>query len=123
MSNEGSLRGLVVPGFFCGAAFTAVYFIFQIGDGPSECGSAATAYVISQEAVAVELKSPSSAKFPKIGVDGVSSQKTGDCMFTVQSFVDAENGFGAVIRTKYKALLAVDQETGRWATLGLDLVD
>lgn len=58
----------------------------------------------SQEAVKAALKAPSTAKFPSavFGQDDWRLWKKGD-MVTVQSWVDAQNSFGAMIRSKFTA--------------------
>lgn len=60
------------------------------------------AFAIAKRFVVGELKSPSSAKFPVYNEysEGVHVADKGDSFF-VASYVDSQNGFGAMIRTKY----------------------
>jgi len=51
----------------------------------------------AKELVKQTLKAPSTAKFPFI----VRGEYKGDCQFVVRSWVDAQNGFGAQVRTYY----------------------
>lgn len=58
-------------------------------------------WALAEKAVKNELKSPSTAKFPSsYGSDGVSFGKSGD-LYTVSAWVDAQNGFGATVRTNF----------------------
>ncbi len=50
-----------------------------------------------------KLKSPSTAQFAPIEKDNII--KINDSTFKIQSYVDSENGFGAMIRRKYKCEL------------------
>jgi hypothetical protein len=52
------------------------------------------------------LKAPSTAKFADLGDEGVRVKKLvdgvdGSCSYYILSYVDAENGFGAHIRTQF----------------------
>lgn len=70
------------------------------------------AFVASQGFAGQALKTPASATFPVITAPGVSVQKTGECAFTVKAFVDAENSFGAKLRTRYVADLKASPSGG-----------
>lgn len=65
-----------------------------------ECGekNETAAYVMSQSYAQSQLKSPSSAKFPWI--TSVQSKAVGDCLFRINAYVDAQNSFGATLRTR-----------------------
>lgn len=57
-----------------------------------------TAWVLSQDAVKDRLKVPSTAKFPEMDSSFVSSH---DSIYTVHAYVDAQNTFGATMRSEY----------------------
>lgn len=59
-------------------------------------------YSIAQEIVESYLKSPKSADFPSIAFNSgdIGMKKSGDIV-VVQGYVDAENSFGAKIRSQY----------------------
>lgn len=59
------------------------------------------AFVMSQSFVTRTLKAPSTAVYPYINDDGVTVGYRGDCAYTVRAYVDAQNSFGAKIRTRY----------------------
>ena len=75
-------------------------------------GKEVQAYVMTQDAVRSRLKSPSSAEFPWI--TDVVSAHSGGCKYEVLAYVDAQNGFGAMLRTTYGARLTFDAESERW---------
>ena len=54
------------------------------------------------------LKSPSTAKFPNILEWGFGKNKN---IITVQSYVDAQNGFGAEIRSEFQFIIDSDTNT------------
>ena len=62
--------------------------------------STTMAYVMTQQLVTNQLKSPSSAKFPYSSDVSVKRDGVG---WTIVGYVDSQNGFGAMIRTKYLA--------------------
>lgn len=53
------------------------------------------------------LKSPSTAKFPKL--DNWSMSKDND-KITVQSYVDSENSFGATLRSEFQVVFTANAE-------------
>lgn len=55
----------------------------------------------SQNMVKGQLKAPSTADFPWLYDDGVNIQALGGDQYKVSAYVDAQNSFGAMIRTKY----------------------
>lgn len=75
--------------------------------GPDEIG----AFVMSQEFVKEQLKAPSTAEFPWYEDSYV--EDLGGGRFRVSAHVDAQNTFGAMIRSKYTCVLnSADGE--RW---------
>lgn len=83
----------------------------------------------AQSAVRNRLKAPSTAEFPSctFSLPGDNTVSTTDepFVFMVQGHVDAQNGFGAMIRTRYKVMLrAVPPSTGgesQWVVLGVEI--
>ena len=59
-------------------------------------------YYYSQRLVKEKLKSPKSAEFPKYSADFIS--RDGDTV-TVSAYVNAENSFGATVKTNYIATI------------------
>ena len=61
----------------------------------------AGAFGACQNFVSNRLKSPSSAHFAHVWNSTITADGTGDGSYTVVSHVDAQNGFGATLRTSF----------------------
>lgn len=61
-----------------------------------------------EEKVKETLKSPSTAKFPNITEWGFKKEKN---ILTVQGYVDAQNSFGAELRSKFQFIIDSDTNT------------
>lgn len=68
------------------------------------------AFIISQNFVQAMLKSPKTADFPFLDY---SHRNLGDGKWIIQSYVDSQNGFGAMIRTEYQVEMQFNG--GNWA--------
>ncbi|SEI10114.1 hypothetical protein [Paracoccus alkenifer] len=99
-----------------------------LSDADNETGARATAerkdrcggddlmaLQMSTHFVKKRLRSPSTAKFPGASAQGVTVVEMGDCRFQVVSYVDAQNGFGATIRSRYSAMMNYNSETKMWS--------
>ena len=66
-----------------------------------------------QESVRERLKSPSRAEFPAIDYNGIvrGTGKENHRYIIVMSYVDSQNSFGAMIRTKYTGIV---EQTGEY---------
>lgn len=62
------------------------------------------AYIDSQVSVKNSLKSPSTAEFP---FGGYSVVKMDENVYVVNSYVDSQNGFGAMLRTRYSCKITL----------------
>ena len=51
----------------------------------------------------------------------VLAQQIGDCKFQVVAHVDAQNGFGATIRSNYAATWTYDQANESWRVTSVKL--
>lgn len=63
---------------------------------------------LCQEKVKEVLKSPSTAKFPNYTEWGFKQEMN---IFTVQGYVDAQNGFGAETRSNFQFVIDMDSDT------------
>lgn len=88
-----------------------------------QCGedSSAMAYVMSQQFVTDRLRAPATAEFPWSNEARV--KPLGDCRFRVAAHVDSQNGFGALIRTHYTAVLIFTPESEMWEVEALDFAE
>ena len=79
------------------------------------------AYNVAQQFVAQQLKAPSTAEFPS--VRDVTIVTTGRCGFTINGYVDAQNSFGATLRTRYTATVTRPEDSGGWRLDGLRILE
>lgn len=75
------------------------------------------AYIFSQDVVEGRLKAPRTAKFP---FRDYSIRLQSDCVYVVSSYVDSQNGFGALIRTHWVVKIQKLPE-GRWLPKDIQL--
>lgn len=59
------------------------------------------AFIMCRQFMTDRLKAPKTAEFPLSNDPGVVVTRLDGAQFRVQGFVDAQNGFGAMIRTRY----------------------
>lgn len=89
-----------------------LFLTFISGDKKKEidyCNSEERAYLASNHIIKRVLKSPSSAKFPHYSE--VEIYPAGLCSFQIDSYVDSQNSFGAMIRSYYVAVVTYDEKT------------
>lgn len=87
------------------------------------CRDENTAFVMSQEFVRQTLKAPSTAEFPWITDPAVQVTIKSKCSFRVVGWVDAQNGFGAQVRSIYVVDLALDPEANKWQLKDISLTN
>ncbi len=100
----GFLVFLAIAGF-------AVYGWLFGGDRDAtgrRCGDKISAYLMSETFVKRRLKAPSSAAFP--GHTDATIVRIGCGSWHVSSYVDAQNSFGALIRTRFSVVMSYDGE-------------
>jgi len=83
-------------------------------------GQETTAFVMCQRPVTQRLRSPSSAKFPTITTPGARSVHAGGGRYIVDGFVDAQNGFGAMLRSKWECEIKENADK-TWSLLNLKI--
>ena len=86
--------------------------------------SPALAYSVMKDFVKQQLISPSTAKFPGFVFGGANEHVTplGDHKFKIASYLDAQNAFGAMIRTNYVGVVQQVSEYG-WDLLSLEFTE
>lgn len=98
------------------AGLIAVTVIYLIISGPfpvtremapevkvSYCENGRRATIVAERLVIRRLKSPKTAEFPSY--DEAVTRYMGQCVHRVISYVDSQNGFGAMIRTTFAATI------------------
>jgi hypothetical protein len=79
----------------------------------------AAACVMMQEFVKRELKAPSTAKFVRPGEIGTRCEYQGNQRYFVRGYVDAQNSYGATVRTGYQGII---EQTGTHSFRKIELV-
>ena len=89
-----------------------------------ECGerNEGVAYVMSQQFVMRSLRAPSTAEFPSWPSE-YNVRAIGDCRYEVVAYVDAQNGFGAMIRSRYSATMILYPLEGSWAAFEVNIAE
>ena len=72
-----------------------------------------TAYDYAQEIVKNNLKSPASAVFPDYQESFVN--ELGKYEWRVETYVDAQNSFGAMLRTNFTIVVKHDRKNQKWS--------
>lgn len=79
------------------------------------------AYIIQKDAVKSKLKSPSTAKFP--GYQNAIVRSEEGCIFRILGYVDAQNGFGAIIRTRYETVVKHYPQNESWQVQSIKFLE
>lgn len=74
-------------------------------------------YLAAEKIVKASLKAPSTAIFQEYGDAKFYYDEKGE-VYTIDLWVDAQNSFGAMIRTTYR--LEFSNETGKWKFLSIN---
>jgi hypothetical protein len=69
-----------------------------------------------------QLRSPATAKFPDINELNVDVKYSIDCMFFIKSYVDSQNGFGALVRNSYSMTVQFLPNERSWQAMDIDIV-
>lgn len=95
-----------------------LWLLAQLGDHTDDkCGDALGAYLMSERFMKRRLKAPSTASFA--GHHNSTTTRLDCALWRVSSYVDAQNGFGAMVRTRYTAVLSFDGQKA-WTLKSLD---
>jgi hypothetical protein len=81
------------------------------------------AFVMSQKFITDRLKAPATADFPWKSSDGVTVKDLGGCAFNVSAYVDAQNSFGANIRTRYSMNIRYQQSDDTWNASNISMAE
>lgn len=100
---------LVSLGFFA-------YFIYVAVSGGG-IGSESKVWVLAKHEVENRLKAPDSAKFPPKSKATISETNG---RYVINSYVDAENSFGASVRSKFTAIIRKDSN-GKYLVESIDI--
>ena len=117
---------LLVIGFALYAAIAVVGGLLSPDSGYQASGGNSPdrtdACFMSQKFVREELKAPSTAEFPDWTESNCQATQSGNT-WTVRSFVDAENSFGAQIRSDYTAEMTYNASRDSWTLNNLTIAN
>lgn len=87
-----------------------IFIFFAFGSGDNESSSSTgdnkmLAYNYAEDFVKQRLKSPSTAKFPGIFEKNDHITELGGGKYRISSWVDSQNGFGAMIRSRWSCTI------------------
>ena len=82
-----------------GGAIGLAGWLAESSPAPQTRDTRKQAIYCARDQVRLLLKAPSTAKFPRTSDDQVTDMGGGT--FEIKSYVDAQNSFGAMIRTRY----------------------
>ncbi len=98
------------------------------GDGLSkeqraqkDCEDGTSAYLISKDFVIDRLKAPKTAEFPGSRDPGVKTKYLGECTHEVWAYVDAQNAYGALVRTQYYAKVKNSKGSENWNLVDIQM--
>jgi Ftsk gamma domain len=111
---NNKIEGQLIEFLFYFSILVVVALLFtscSSGEKKTEdyCSDSTLAYGYSKDLIAKSLKSPSTAKFSSYSDTNVRSY--GECNFAIDGYVDAQNSFGAVIRTRFNASIRFDEKS------------
>lgn len=95
-NNKATVIAVILVIIIC----IGTYFIMQSqAEDKPDTGDNTGAYVVCKDFVTDRLKAPSTAEFPSMYYSTI--EKLTDTTWRVKSYVDAQNSFGAMIRTNF----------------------
>lgn len=115
----------IIGGVFLALLVIGIYFgnpganAQKVG---ATCGSEGMAHTMAGNFVKRRLLAPSSAKFPPAHGPDVKITPLGGCRFRIESYVDSQNSFGAMIRSRFSVIIVglPDGETWQAHELVID---
>ncbi|EZI28956.1 hypothetical protein [Pseudomonas extremaustralis] len=125
--SETNIRITLVAGAIAAAMVWGWYFNWSSSpdrdreQAEKDCNNTTMAFVMSQNFVKQRLKAPSTAEFPYITDRGVMVDVIPDCSFGVSAYVDAQNAFGAAIRSRYTVKMSYDRASKMWRATELNI--
>lgn len=81
------------------------------------CNDPIMAHVMAEKFVTRSLKSPATADFASYNPKNVSY--IGDCKHRVSSYVDAQNGFGALVRTNFTVEVQYNKASDNYSLINI----
>jgi len=101
-----------LPHLFSILAIT-LFILFAFGSGDSDDSSSSVepskflAYNYAEDFIEQRLKSPSTAEFPGVSEKNGHITDLGGGEYQINSWVDSQNGFGAMIRSNWSCKIII----------------
>jgi hypothetical protein len=105
------------------AGFLAIAFGSGDDNGSNDSSSKANkflAYNYAEDFVKQRLKSPSTAKFPGTSEKDKHITELGNNQYQINSWVDSQNSFGAIIRSKFSCKIIFEGNNVRCENLVIE---
>lgn len=100
--SKGAQAVGTVIGVGClGIVVLMIFTSLQSGSSTPTQGDKYEAYDVCQKFVSQRLRAPGSAKFPSLTASGVTAVDLGGGRYSVNAYVDSQNGFGALLRMTF----------------------
>ena len=103
--------------------FTFIFIAFGSDDDNSSSSTETNkmlAYNYAEDFVKQRLKSPSTAEFPGLFEKADHITELGNDEYLISSWVDSQNGFGAMIRSKFSCKIIFKDEKVRVENLVIE---
>lgn len=102
----------------CAAIFLLLLTCFLITPNESShsnpYGDSGMAAIMCQDFVKRRLRAPATAQFPNIYSADTRRQDLGQGRYRIEAYVDAQNGFGALIRNTFTCVINKTPNTDTW---------
>lgn len=128
MGSESKSRSPVILFMYILAAAGMVLYFTTIRQPQTDtdrreryCDNRSLAHSMAQEFITSRLKAPATALFPTAFDDGVSIIKHDQCSWRINSYVDAQNSFGANIRQKWRMVIHYNPSNDRWRASAINM--
>lgn len=92
----------------------------RVAERAATCSDEAGAYLAAKVAMNINLRAPSTAKFPVVPT---AIQRVGECSYFITSFVESANAFGKRTHTSFAAVSSFHPVTRRWTADNLNVID
>ena len=102
------------------AIFVFIFLAFGSGDSNSSGANRMLAYNYAEKFVKQHLKSPGTAKFPGLFEKDEHITELGNGEYRINSWVDSQNGFGAMIRSRFSCKIIIEGDNIRVENLVIE---
>lgn len=120
--RKGGNNGCLWTFIIVALAFVAISIFSPDLDTSSEISHPNNflAYNYAEDAVKKKLKAPSTAKFPRTTEKDKHIKYLGNKEYQIDSWVDSQNSFGAMIRTNFSVTIVFDNEKVSFKNLKIE---